>query len=75
MGVDRMEGPLTSALSVLNILFTSQITNKDKHCVRNLCKGKNVKQCVNMPMQYTVIVTTVKRTVLKKKDQKSAHAY
>ena len=40
VGVDRMEGPLTSALSVLNILFTSQIENKDKHCVQRLCKGK-----------------------------------
>ena len=40
VGVDRMEGPLTSALSVLNILFTSQIENKDKHSVQNLCKGK-----------------------------------
>lgn len=42
VGVDRMEGPLTSALSVLNILFTSQIENKDKHCVQRLCKDEKL---------------------------------
>ena len=40
VGVDKMEGPLTSALSVLNILFTTQIVNKDRHSIQNLCKGR-----------------------------------
>ena len=40
VGVDKMEGPLTSALSVLNILFTTQVVNKDRHSIQNLCKGR-----------------------------------